>query len=124
MRRWPHRAELAILLCLALLLAACDMAPTQRVSTPIPPAASPQAALTPTSREDAPAVQPVPQGWIFTLDGLKESNAYRLDLDVLSDYGWPVGEISLVRGRNYEKQGEPGLMSTVQLVTKHGLVLE
>ncbi|MFL5732099.1 MAG: PDZ domain-containing protein [Chloroflexia bacterium] len=108
----------AALLLTCAVLAACDSVPVGPTPTPVEPASSP-----PTAQGSA-TVLPVAQGWIFTLDTLKESKTHRLDLDVLSSYGWPVGAISLVRGQNYEKDGEPDLINTVQLVTKEGLILE
>ncbi len=107
-----RRLRVLVLLALAVLPAACDTAP------------SPPASVTNTPTRSEPRLQPLSQGWIFKLPALAKENHYKLDLDVLAEGGLPIGVLSMGRGRNYEKQGKPDLISTVQITANGNPVLE
>jgi hypothetical protein len=71
-----------------------------------------------------PTAQPVGQGWILKLSDLTPDNGYRVSLNVVSPRGGMIGIFSMLRGRSYERQGKPDLMSTVQLRMNGDLLLE
>jgi PDZ domain len=110
---------IALAAALALpLLAGCDTSPAPPTAT----AVTSPATLTPAGF--VPTAQPVGQGWILKLSDLTPDNGYRVSLDVVSPRGGMIGIFSMLRGRSYEKQGKPDLMSTVQLRMNGDLMLE
>jgi hypothetical protein len=108
--------RLSALVVMSLLLPACDSLPSSATPTSI--------AGTPTVERAATRPEPVSQGWIFTLPVLRQENHFNLDLDVVATGGIPIGTISMGRGRNYEHQGNPDLMSTVTITANGKLLLE
>src|SRR5438876_5511037 len=110
---------IALAAALALpLLAGCDTSPAPPTAT----AVTSPATLTPAG--SVPTAQPVGQGWILKLSDLTPDNGYRVSLDVVSPRGAMIGIFSMLRGRSYERQGKPDLMSTVQLRMNGDLMLE
>ncbi len=115
-----YRLGIATLLVASLLLAACDNVPAPPTPTTIADAST---AGTSVAGVETKA-EPVSQGWIFTLSALKQENHFNLDLDVRAASGAPIGVISMGRGRNYEQQGNPDLMSTVVITANGKVILE